>query len=41
MSAPRCDSCGFVLAELDGHLWCINHKCDKFEPHMQNRKDAE
>ena len=35
---PRCKECRYVLAELDSHQWCINHKCGKFEPYLSNRR---
>lgn len=33
----KCQSCGFLLAELAGYRWCINHDCDLFEKHLTDR----
>lgn len=36
--ANRCEFCDYVLSELKGHQWCINHNCPEFEAYLSGAK---
>ncbi len=46
----KCEICGYMMAQLGGHIWCINNRkdkdgnkgeCEAYEPYLQDVRKKE